>query len=453
MDLKDKVYALAKRRGFVFPSSEIYGGLANTWDWGPVGTLLKNNVRDLWVKNFVTNKDNMVLVDAATILKPEVWEASGHMAGFNEALLDCKECRNRVRADHLIENKLPDVKVEGLPYTELDKIIKENSIQCPKCGKINWTSVRKFNQLVEIKLGVLEEGKQLAYLRGEIAQGIFINFKNVLDSTRVKVPFGIAQVGKAYRNEITMGQFTHRSFEFDLMEFEYFIKESDWESVFENFRKEMWNFALALGIREEKLRWREHEEFERSHYSRRTMDIEYEYPFGFKEMFGIAYRTNFDLTNHAKNSGKDLSYLDPKTNEKYIPHVIEPTFGLSRLTGILLFDSYFEDGERVVLKLDPKVAPYKVAVFPLLANKEDLVNKAKSIYSELKLSNLSATFDDRGNIGKRYFAQDEIGTPWCVTVDFQTLEDNTVTVRDRDTGGQERIQTSKLEDYLKDKLK
>lgn len=452
MDLKDKVYALAKRRGFVFPSSEIYGGLANTWDWGPAGTLLKNNIRDLWVKTFVTSKDNMVMLDAATILKPEVWEASGHMAGFNEALLDCKECRNRVRADHLIENNLKDIKVEGLPYTELDRIIKENSIKCPKCGSVNWTNVRKFNQLVEIKLGVLEEGKQLAYLRGEIAQGIFINFKNVLDSTRVKIPFGISQVGKAYRNEITMGQFTHRSFEFDLMEFEYFIKESDWEETFESFRKEMWNFALALGIREEKLRWREHEEFERSHYSKRTMDIEYEYPFGFKEMFGIAYRTNFDLFNHAKNSGKDLTYLDPKTNEKYIPHVIEPTFGLSRLAGILLFDSYFEDNGRVVLKLDPKVAPYKVAVFPLLANKEELVSKARDIYSKLKTSNLSAVFDDRGNIGKRYYAQDEIGTPWCITVDFQTLEDDTVTIRDRDTGSQERVSLNEIEKVIQNKM-
>lgn len=453
MDLKDKVYALAKRRGFVFPSSEIYGGLANTWDWGPAGTLLKNNIRDLWVKTFVTSKDNTVLLDAATILKPEVWEASGHMAGFNEALLDCKECRNRVRADHLIENNLKDIKVEGLPYTELDRIIKENSIECPKCGKVNWTNVRKFNQLVEIKLGVLEEGKQLAYLRGEIAQGIFINFKNVLDSTRVKVPFGIAQVGKAYRNEITMGQFTHRSFEFDLMEFEYFIKESDWEETFENFRKEMWNFALALGIKEDKLRWREHEEFERSHYSKRTMDIEYEYPFGFKEMFGIAYRTNFDLTNHAKNSGKDLTYLDPKTNEKYIPHVIEPTFGLSRLAGILLFDSYFEDGDRVVLKLDPKVAPYKLAVFPLLANREELVAKAKKIYSDLKAkTGYSMVFDDRGNIGKRYFAQDEIGTPWCVTIDFETMENGSVTIRNRDDGSQERVGVDNLADYFQNKL-
>ena len=432
MDLMEKVVSLAKRRGFVYPSSELYGGLANVWDFGPAGTLLKNNIRDLWLKKFVLDRDDMVVIDAATILKPEVWSASGHLAGFNDAYIDCKECKNRVRADHLIEDFLPDKKVEGLSFEKLEKIIEENKIPCPKCGKSDWTKIRKFNQLVEVKLGVLEEEKSLAYLRGEIAQGIFLNFKNVLDSTRVKIPFGIAQQGKAYRNEITMGQFVHRSFEFDLMEFEYFIKPEDWEKVFEMWRKEMWGFALSLGIKEENLRWREHEEFERSHYSKKTMDIEYKYPSGFKEMFGIAYRTDFDLKNHAKNSGKDLNYRDPFTNEVYIPHVVEPTFGLSRLTGILLFSGYYEDGDRVILKLDPKIAPYKVAVFPLLSNKLELSEKAREIYKDLK-KNFVATWDDRGNIGKRYFAQDEIGTPWCVTVDFQSLDDATVTVRDRDT--------------------
>ncbi|HUC95157.1 MAG TPA: glycine--tRNA ligase [Candidatus Saccharimonadales bacterium] len=451
MDQMEKVVSLAKRRGFVYPSSELYGGLANVWDFGPAGTLLKNNIRDLWLKKFVLDRDDMVVIDAATILKPEIWSASGHLAGFNEALIDCKECKNRARADHLIENFIPDKKVEGLPFEELEKIIEENKIPCPKCGKSNWTKIRKFNQLVEVKLGVLEEGKNLAYLRGEIAQGIFLNFKNVLDSTRVKIPFGIAQQGKAYRNEITMGQFTHRSFEFDLMEFEYFIKPENWEEVFESWRKEMWDFALSLGIKEEDLRWREHEDFERSHYSKKTMDIEYKYPFGFKEMFGIAYRTDFDLNNHAKNSGKDLSYRDPFTNEVYIPHVVEPTFGLSRLTGILLFNGYSEDGERVVLKLDPKIAPYKVAVFPLLANKPELADKAREIYQTLK-KNFIVTWDDRGNIGKRYFAQDEIGTPWCVTIDFQSLDDSTVTVRDRDTAKQERINIDKLTEYFQNKL-
>lgn len=451
MDLKEKVASLAKRRGFVFPSSEIYGGLANTWDFGPMGTLLKNNIRDLWVKTFVTDKDNMVMIDAASILRPEVWGASGHLAGFNEALIDCKECKNRARADHLIENTDLGIKVEGMSFDELEKVISDNKIKCPKCGKFNWTQIRKFNQLVEVKLGVLEEGKNLAYLRGEIAQGIFLNFKNVVDSTRVKVPFGIAQVGKAYRNEITMGQFVHRSFEFDLMEFEYFIKEEYWSETFKKFSDEMWQFALKLGIDEKKLRWREHEETERSHYSKKTADIEYQYPYGFKEMFGIAYRTNFDLTNHANNSGKDLSFVDPKTNDKYIPHVIEPTFGLSRLTGIVLFDAYTEVDGRTILKLNPKIAPYKVAVFPLLGNKPELIDRAREVYSDLK-KNFSVVWDERGNIGKRYAAQDEIGTPWCVTVDFDTEKDNSVTVRDRDTGKQERIEIAKLKDYFSTKL-
>lgn len=452
MDLKEKIVALSKRRGFVFPSSEIYGGMANTWDYGPVGTLLKNNIRDLWIKKFVLDKDNMVMIDAASILRPEVWQASGHKTGFNDTLVDCKDCKNRQRADHLIEDNVKDIKVEGLSLEKLDEIIKENKIKCPKCGSINWTVARKFNQLVEVKLGALDEDKQLAYLRGEIAQGIFLNFKNVLDSTRVRVPFGIAQVGKAYRNEITMGQFTHRSFEFDLMEFEYFIEEENWKEVFEMWKDEMWKFALSLGINEKNLQWREHEDFERSHYSKRTMDIEYKYPFGFKEMFGIAYRTNFDLTNHTKNSGVDLSYRDPQTNQKYTPHVVEPTFGLSRLTGIILFDAYHEDGERVILKLNPKIAPYKVAVFPLLANKPELVDKAREIYKILKSKINGITWDDRGNIGKRYFAQDEIGTPWCVTVDFDSLKDDSVTVRDRDTGKQERIEIVKLQSYFEDKL-
>lgn len=452
MDLMEKIVSLAKRRGFVYPSSELYGGLANVWDFGPAGTLLKNNIRDLWLKKFVLDRNDMVVIDAATILRPEIWAASGHLSGFNEALIDCKACKNRARADHLIENALPGKKVEGLPFEELEKIITENKIRCPKCGKFDWTEIRKFNQLVEIKLGVLEEGKNLAYLRGEIAQGIFLNFKNVLDSTRVKIPFGIAQQGKAYRNEITMGQFTHRSFEFDLMEFEYFIKPKGWEEVFDMWKEEMWDFALSLGIDEKNLRWREHEDFERSHYSKKTMDIEYKYPFGFKEMFGIAYRTDFDLKGHAKSSGKDLSYRDPITSELYRPHVIEPTFGLSRLTGILLFNGYSEDGGRVVLKLNPKIAPYKVAVFPLLGNKPELTKKARGIYEELK-KNLVVAWDDRGNIGKRYFAQDEIGTPWCVTVDFQSLDDGTVTVRDRDSAGQERIDIDKLADYFQNKLR
>ncbi|MBP9781908.1 glycine--tRNA ligase [Candidatus Woesebacteria bacterium] len=448
----EKIVSLAKRRGFVYPSSEIYGGMANTWDFGPTGTLLKNNLRDFWWKRFVLDRDNMFGVDASIFLNPKVWEASGHVAGFTDALIDCKNCRNRTRADHLIEDNLKDIKVEGLPMSELDKIITDNQLKCPKCGKVDWTPVRRFNLLFETSIGILEGEKSKAYLRGEIAQGIFLNFKNVLNSTRVKVPFGIAQQGKAFRNEITMGKFVHRTLEFDLMEFEYFIQEKDWEEVFEMWRKEMWQWALDLGLSEDKLRWREHEEFERSHYSKRTMDIEYQYEFGWKEMFGIAYRTNFDLKNHQTHSGQDLEYLDPTTNEKYIPHVVEPTFGLSRLMGIVLTDAYHEDGDRVVLKLAPKIAPYKVAVFPLVSNKPDIMNKARKVYEDLK-EKLVVTWDDRGNIGKRYYAQDEIGTPWCVTVDYTTLEDDTVTVRDRDTAIQTRVKIADLDSYFQDKLK
>lgn len=450
--LFDKVTALAKRRGFVYPSSEIYGGLANTWDFGPVGTLLKNNIRDLWWKKFVLSRDDMVGLDASIFLAPRVWEASGHVSNFTDALIDCRNCHFRTRADHLIEDNVPDVKVEGFPIEELTRLIREKELKCPKCGKHNWTEVRRFNLLFESSIGIIEEGKSKVYLRGEIAQGIFINFKNVLNTSRVHVPFGIAQQGKAFRNEITLGQFVHRTLEFDLMEFEYFIHEKDSEEKFVYFKNEMWSFATGdLKLKAENMRWRAHEEFERSHYSKRTEDLEYKYPFGFKEMFGIAYRTDFDLKNHAENSGKDLSYTDPDTGEKFIPHVIEPTFGLSRLVGIVLFDSYMEYKDRVVLELDPKIAPYKAAVFPLLANKRELVEKARSIYDNLRSEFLIA-WDDRGNIGKRYFAQDEIGTPFCITIDFESLSDSKVTVRDRDTTAQIRLPVDKLKKYLQNEI-
>jgi len=449
-NLLEKIVALAKRRGFVYPSSEIYGGMANTWDFGPLGTELKNNIRDFWWKHFVLKRDDMVGLDASIFLNPKVWEASGHVAGFTDALIDCKNCRNRTRADHLIEENLENIKVEGLPVEELTGIIRENKLTCPRCGKFDWTEVRKFNLLFETSIGILEESKSKAYLRGEIAQGIFLNFKNILNTTRVKIPFGIAQQGKAFRNEITMGQFVHRTLEFDLMEFEYFIHPQNWEKVYEMWRENMWQWALNLGLQEKHLRWREHEEFERSHYSKRTVDIEYQYPFGWKEMFGIAYRTDFDLKNHMKHSGKDLTYTDPITKESFIPHAVEPTFGLSRLVGIVLLDAYREEEKRIVLKLHPKLAPVKAAVFPLLANKPQLLEIAAKVYKSLKeRSNGLVQYDDRGNIGKRYLAQDEIGTPFCVTVDFQSLNDQTVTVRDRDTTNQERVSISKLQEYLK----
>ena len=450
----DDIIALCKRRGFLFPSSEIYGGLANTWDFGHYGTLLKNNLRDLWWKTFVLSRDDMVGIDASIFLNPKVWEASGHVAGFTDALVDCRNCKYRTRADHLIEDKLKDVKVEGLPVEELTKIIKENNLKCPRCGSTDLTDVRKFNLLFSTHVGIVEESKSLVYLRGEIAQGIFVNFKNVLNSMRVRVPFGIAQQGKAFRNEITMGQSVFRTLEFDLMEFEYFIHPSQWEETFEYWKDQMWKFADLIGLQKENIRWREHEEFERSHYSKRTMDVEYKFPFGWKEMWGLAYRTDFDLTNHMKQSGKDLRYTDPKTNEKYIPHVIEPTFGLSRLTGTVLADAYREEtvngATRVYLKFSPRIAPVKVAVFPLQKD-EKLTGAARKIYNTLKPEFVSE-FDDNGNIGKMYRRQDEIGTPYCVTIDFQSLEDDSVTVRDRDTMKQERVPTASLAQYIREKL-
>ncbi len=450
-NLLDKVVALAKRRGFAYPSSEIYGGLANSWDFGPLGTLLKNNIRDAWWNDFVLKRDDMVGIDASIFLSPDVWNASGHVAGFTDALIECKQCHTRTRADHLIEDALPDIKVEGLEVDELEKIINEKEIHCPNCGKFDWTTIRKFNLLFETSIGIVEENKSKAYLRGEIAQGIFLNFKNVLNTTRVKIPFGIAQQGKAFRNEITMGQFVHRTLEFDLMEFEYFIHPDNWEKVYAYWKEEMMQWALSLGVKKEHLRWREHEEHERSHYSKKTMDIEYKYSFGWKEIFGLAYRTDFDLANHSKHSGKDLKYSDLLTGETYMPHVIEPTFGLSRLVGIVLMDAYNEEENRTVLKISPKLAPYKVAVFPLLSNKEELVSKAKSVYEQIRQEFVSY-YDDRGNIGKRYLYQDEIGTPYCVTVDFQTLEDNCVTIRDRDTTQQERVPIDQLINIIKKKL-
>lgn len=450
----EEIIALAKRRSLFYPSSMIYGGLANSWDFGHYGTLLKNNIRDLWIKRFVTDRSDMIMVDASIILNPKVWEASGHVAGFSDALVDCKNCKTRTRADHLIENKFKDIKVEGLPVEKLTEIIRTNKLKCPKCGSLDLTEVRKFNLLFETKIGLVEEAKSKAYLRGELAQGIFMNFKQAVDTMRVRLPFGIASVGVCFRNEITLGQGVFRTLQFDLMEFEYFIRESDWEKTFDGWQKEMLDFAHYLGLDKEKIRFREHEEFERSHYSKRTVDLEYNFPFGWKEMWGLAYRTDFDLRNHSQASGVDLKYRDPKTGEEFIPHVIEPTFGLSRLLITLVTDAYREEEvngkKRIVLKLAPILSPVKAAIFPLQKD-EKLSSVAQKIYSDLKKS-FYVEYDDAGNIGKMYRRQDEIGTPYCVTVDYQTLEDQTVTVRDRDTMKQERIELSKLEGYIKKKL-
>ncbi|TRZ48553.1 glycine--tRNA ligase [bacterium] len=453
----EKIISLAKRRGFIFPGSEIYGGLANTYDFGPLGTELKRNLINLWWHTFVTSRSDMYGLDTSVLMSPKVWEASGHTENFTNVMIDCLTCHYRTRADQLIEDVVKPARrggdigiVEGKPLKELDEIIKDKQIKCPKCGNKTWTAVRNFNQLFETQIGIITEGKNTAYLRGELAQGMFVDFKQVLDSVHPKLPFGLAQSGKAFRNEITMGKFTFRTLEFDLAEFEYFVKPKDWEKHFEYWKGEMLKFALSLGIPEEKLRWRQHTKAELSHYSSRTEDLEYEFPWGFKEMFGLAYRTDFDLKNHLEKSGVDLRYTDPYTQEKFIPHVVEPTFGLSRLLTIILMNSYSEDTEkqRVVMKFPASLAPYKVAVFPLVGNKEELSKKAQEIFAVLK-AQMSTVLDERGNIGKRYFAQDEIGTPYCVTVDYQTLEDSTVTVRDRDTADQKRVKIDSLVSALK----
>lgn len=443
------ITSLAKRRGFIYPGSEIYGGLANTYDYGPVGAELLRNIRNLWWENFVHRRDDIVGLESSLISHQEIWKASGHTSGFADAQVDCKNCKLRMRADHLIEDSL-GMGVEGLPVEELDKIIEENPIKCPNCGKKDWTKVRKFNLLFPVNLGIIEGDKSLAYLRGETAQGMFVNFKNVTESTRVKLPFGIAQLGKSFRNEITPGNSVFRTLEFEQGEIEYFFdpKDSNWEELFENWKESIWTFITQkIGINEEKLRWREHDEKERSFYSKKTEDLEYNFPFGFKELWGLAYRTDYDLSQHEKGSGKELRINNSQTNEKTLPHVIEPAVGINRIFLMVLCDAYRQEENRVYLKLDKKLAPFKAAVFPLLGNKKELIDKARSVYDDLKKEML-VSFDDRGNIGKRYLYQDEIGTPYCITVDFDTLNDESVTVRDRDTTKQERIKISNLKEYL-----
>jgi glycyl-tRNA synthetase len=445
-----KITSLAKRRGFVFPGSEIYGGFANTYDYGPLGVEMLKNITNTWWKNFVNDRSDMYGLDTSILMSPKVWEAAGHVESFTDALIDCKECKSRTRADHLIESKLPDEQVEGRSVDELEDLIKKNELKCPKCGNFDWTKPREFNLLFETNIGIVEENQSLAYLRGEIAQGMFVNFKNVLDTMRPKLPFGIAQSGKAFRNEITLGNFTFRTLEFNLSEFEYFFnpKTDKWEKHFEYWKKEMENWVVSIGADKKRISWRLHTDDERSHYSDHTEDLDFEFPFGSKELFGLAYRTDFDLKNHTEKSGTDMKYTDPETGEKFIPHVVEPTFGRDRILLALLVSAYTEDKDRTVLKLHPDIAPYKAAVFPLVKNKPDLVKKAREVF-ELLGKEFNVAWDERGNIGKRYLSQDEIGTPACITIDYDTLEDDTVTIRDRDTTKQERVKIENLIEKLK----
>ncbi len=447
----EKIVSLAKRRGFVYPACEIYGGLANAYTYGPYGTELKNRIKKLWWNKFVHNREDMVGLDGPIILHPKLWEASGHLTGFNDAMVDCRKCKKRFRADHLIEEKL-NQDLEG-DLEALNKVFQKEEIKCPECGASDWTQVKNFNLLFETRMNGIEGS---IYLRGETAGAIFVEFKNVLDSMRVKIPFGIAQIGKAFRNEIIAGNFIFRTREFEQMEIEYFISpDSDWEKIFDEWLKEQEEFTLALGAAKKDLRYSEHPQEKLSHYSKKTVDIEYKFPFGFKELFGLAYRTDFDLTQHSKASGNSLEYRDSQTNQTYIPHVIEPTFGLDRALLVSLLSAYHEEEvegkKRIVMKFPKELAPVQVAVFPLLRNKPELVNQAKEIFNDLK-NDFVCEFDDHGNVGKRYRRQDEIGTPYCITVDFDSLEKNDVTIRDRDSMQQERIQVSQLKEYLKDKL-
>lgn len=422
----EKIVSLAKRRGFIFPGSAIYGGLANSWDYGPLGVELKNNIKKLWWKRFVQSRDDMVGIDSAVIMNTKVWEASGHLKEFSDPLVECKKCHARMRAD-------------------------EGHHVCPACGGKDFTDAKQFNLMFRTFLGPSEDSANTVYLRPETAQGMFVNFKNVLDTTRRQLPFGIAQIGRAFRNEITPGNFIFRTREFEQMEIEYFIRESEWEKWFDHWREEMLKWTEDIGLNPKKIHLAEIPDGERAHYSRRTIDIEYEYPFGQKELYGLAYRTDFDIKNHAHASGEKLMYKDPMTGEEFVPHVIEPTWGVDRSLLAVLLDAYDDSGERLILRLKPQLAPYQAAVFPLLANKPELGDLARKVYDLLR-KDFSVAWDDRGNIGKRYYSQDEIGTPYCMTVDFDSLEKHDVTVRDRDTGTQERVMIEKLSDFLRDRI-
>ena len=457
VDSMEKIVSLCKNRGFIYPGSEIYGGLANTWDYGPLGSELKNNVKKAWQKKFIQECKYNVGLDAAIFMNPETWVATGHVGGFSDPLIDCKECKTRHRADKLIEEWATqngqDLVADGWSDEEMIKFMDDHNINCPNCGKHNFTGIRKFNLMFKTFQGVTEDSTSQIYLRPETAQGIFVNFKNVMRTTRRKLPTGIAQIGKAFRNEITPGNFTFRTREFEQMELEFFCKpgsDEEWFKYWEEFCK---NWLLSLGMDENNIRLRQHSKEELVFYSKGTTDIEFKFPFGWGELWGIADRTNYDLSRHMERSKQDLSYLDPETNEKYIPYVIEPSLGCDRATLAFLCNSYEEEeiaegDTRTVLHLHPALAPYKVAVLPL---SKKLSEKATEVYEKLA-KDFMCDYDEAGSIGKRYRREDEIGTPYCVTIDFDTLEDNQVTIRDRDTMEQVRVSIDELNDWVKNKI-
>ena len=453
----DKIVALCKSRGYVYAGSEIYGGLANTWDYGPLGVEYKNNVKRAWWKKFVQQSPYNVGLDSAILMNPQTWVASGHVGGFSDPLMDCKSCKSRHRADKLIEDycheKGEEIVVDGWSSDKMIKFIDDNGINCPVCGAHNFTDIRKFNLMFKTFQGVTEDAKSEIFLRPETAQGIFVNFKNIARTTRKKIPFGVGQVGKSFRNEITPGNFTFRTREFEQMELEFFCKpgtDLEWFAYWKDYCK---NFLLSLGMKEENIRLRDHSPEELSHYSNATTDIEFMFPFGWGELWGIADRTDFDLTQHQNHSGESMEYIDTVTNERYVPYVIEPSLGADRVALALLCDAYDEEtiaegDTRVVLHLSPVLAPVKAAVLPL---SKKLGDKAGEVYSEL-IKKYPCEYDDAGSIGKRYRRQDEIGTPVCITVDFDTLEDGCVTVRDRDTMEQKRIKIEELDAFMAEML-
>ena len=453
----DTLVALCKNRGYIYPGSEIYGGLANTWDYGPLGVELKNNVKEAWRRKFIQENEYNVGLDAAILMNPTTWVASGHVGGFSDPLIDCKECKTRHRADKLIEEwaheQGKDMIADGMSDEELVDFIKENQVPCPNCGKTNFTDIRKFNLMFKTFQGVTEDKTSEIYLRPETAQGIFVNFKNVMRTTRRKIPMGIAQIGKAFRNEITPGNFTFRTREFEQMELEFFCKpgtDLEWHKYWKDFCE---NWLLNLGMKKENIRLRDHSKEELSHYSNATTDIEFAFPFGWGELWGIADRTDFDLKSHMKVSKEDFSYTDAETGEKYVPYCIEPSLGADRVALAFLCNSYDEEkidenDTRVVLHLHPALAPYKVAVLPL---SKKLSEKAKEVYAKLS-KKFMCDYDEAGSIGKRYRREDEIGTPYCVTIDFDTLEDDTVTIRDRDTMEQIRLKIDDVANWVEEKL-
>ena len=457
----DKLVALCKSRGFIFPGSEIYGGLANTWDYGPLGVELKTNIKNAWRQKFIRENPYNVGLDSAILMNPQTWVASGHLGGFSDPLMDCRECKTRHRADNLIED-FDGTNVAGWTNEAMMSYIREHNIPCPNCGKHNFTDIRQFNLMFKTFQGVTEDTKNELYLRPETAQGIFVNFANIQRTTRKKIPFGVAQIGKSFRNEITPGNFIFRVREFEQMELEFFCKPGTDLEWFDYWRSFCRDWLYALGIKKENLRLRDHDKEELCFYSKATTDFEYLFPFGWGELWGVADRTDYDLTQHIKTSGKSLDYFDPQTNERYVPYVIEPSLGVERLFLAILTEAYDEEvvdadknDTRVVLHLHPALAPFKCAVLPL---SKKLGDKAQEIYTELS-KNFMCDYDDAGSIGKRYRRQDEIGTPFCITVDFETVgdentpADNCVTVRDRDTMEQVRLPISELVDFINGKMK